>query len=598
MEIIKIKKYSQLLGKKPYIYWLLFVFILAAGSWIYVHKSLAAYSSAPLPIGDAREYHDMAGLFYEGRPPMNPWLCRWPGWPLIISTIWMVTGETAAVQYLISAIAMVAAVMLASLLAWKRGGPILGLSSLALLLFLPASMSNTQGLSDPLFALLLLLLLLIGYRLPEKPLLYALPAAFIVCFFIITRETGRHLALFLLILFSFYYFRNRLFSLKLVIALLICVCTGIVTLLIYYNYRARYNLIPMDLRYGITAFYFEFLQHHEAFYDDNRIYALMSFFDWLKLHPRSNWLKIFFTGFWNLQKVFDSILFTGAFLLVTIGLIRAAFDKWLLEILLCVFLTGLSIPYFIFGNETRFLIYSCLIGLPAAMAGFSLVASSLFPKSQLNFRKNIAVIIPPAFCILALLSAHYITAPPDIITYKSSRYPDQSDSVRNIKDLLASGKLEEAQDSIKSGLSKNPELAFYHFCRGFILYLQNNEKEAFAELDSSISLNPYQTAPYLMAFHFMWREGRREQALLYLERSMEYRPENPFIRKILKTIDQGIGRPDKKELFDKKGPFEYYVQNPILNKLIFKNCEWWLNLLYKFAPLNDKIKASSAEKIK
>ncbi|HUU26731.1 MAG TPA: hypothetical protein VM123_02875 [archaeon] len=583
--------YSDKKNSTPSSGWLLFwraafFLILAVGFWVYVRRGLAGYEAAPIPKADALEYFWIAKCHFEGQSPAeNPFLDRWPGLPLVVAMFWHLTGVTSAVQYLIGAVSMVLAVMMAGIIAWKREGPILALTSMALLLFLPTCLENANhGLTDSFFAMLAVQFLAVGYLLPQKPLLYAIPAAITAALLVLSREGGHFFVPYALALFMIFYYKRRQFSLRLAAVLGLCALTALGAFWAQMNYIHKYNLIPMGLRYGIAGFYYEFLQNRVVFYDDHRVYALMSYWDWLNLHPVGDWPGIFLHSFSNLLKIFDSTLFPGASILVAAGIIRAAIGKWTLEALYCLPLIFIYIPYYYLSIETRYLTHFCCIGLPMAISGIVLIANSLSPKSKILSRKRLAAILPPAFCLIALGSAYFIKEPPNVKVLRNLRFPDQKELQTCICSLLMKGRFDEAADSIKAGLSRNPELATFHLANGYVSYIHNHRIEAFENIERSISLNPYQTEAYYVAFHLSWREGQLEKATGYLERSLKYRPEFPITRQLLRDIYQSTGRVDSLKILERKGPFNYYLQHPKLRIDGQKNFLYWCVLLQLYTP--------------
>jgi len=573
-----------------------FVLLLVVAGWIYATRAIEVFTETPVPSGDALEYFRLAGSFYQGSPPgENIFLSRYPALPMLLCMIWQLTGITTLVQYLLGGTALLTAVGLIGILAWKRSGPALALISLALLLFQPVMIENSAlGLTEPLYVLLIVLMLISGRLLAERPYLYLLPAAIVSSLTVLCRQEGGYFAAFVLIVFSVHYLRTRRFSAHLFIALLICTLSALLVLNAYWNYLDRHQLVPMSYRLGSWAFYLDFLSGKAAFNDSNRIYTLMTFFDWLKLHPLSECFRIFLISLWNTGKTFDSMLFPGASLLTAAGLVRSFFGKWRLEAIISLSLLAFYIPAFYFSFSARHLLPFLCLGVPAAMDGLARLAGEIPAVRSSVRRRFFSALLPAAFCMAALFRG-YLSESEISAQSEKLRYPDQSEAELRITTHLYNGRFAEAGDSVAAGLSRNREYAFFHLARGFLLYMQADKGAAFDELETSISLNPYQTEAYYVAYHLHWREGRREQALGCLERSLEYRPEFPLSRKILESLYRSSGRSAKPELWERKGPFNYYLQHPKLRRMALVSVMWWNQLLQKHAPLSGAGPADTTE---
>jgi hypothetical protein len=564
-----------------------FILLLAAACWLYVRRALEVYAGAPVPAGDAMEEYLQARHFFQETPgDSNIWLNRWPSLSLLLSMIWHLTGPTALVQYLLSGTALVIAAGVTGILAWKRYGPYFATTCIVLLLFQPVMIYNSaRGITEPLFALLLVLLLACGYLLPKRPLLYLLPLAVIASLFVLCKEEGRYLSTYFLIIFSIYYIKTRQFSLKLLLVLFCCTAVTAFSLYCYRHYIETRNLIPIPYRIGRYFFFKEFLDGKASFNDVNCIYMLMTPFSWLKLHPPDELLSIFFKGLYNAYRTMDSMLFPGASLLVITGLVRFAFDKKL-DFFFILPIAGFYIFPFALHIDNRYLLPFYCLSLPPVLQGLKQIAASPTFIRNPNFRNRLAGAVPIAFCLLALFYGHLFNQGKPPVQPKSVAYTDYIALQERIIKLLYNGKFNEASTSIEAGLAQNREFAFFYLAQGFIHATEGNKQKAYKDLETSLSLNPYQAEAYYAAYHLLWADGQQQQALSYLERSLEYRPEFPLFRKLLDNIYRSTDRTDKLELLDRKGLFNYYHQHPELRRKAISPVMLWNQLLQKHVPIN------------
>jgi len=567
-----------------------FILLLVAAGWLYLRRAMETYLSAPIPAGDAMEEFLQAERFFLGNPPgENIWLNRWPALSLVLCLFWHLTGKTALVHYLLGGAALLATAAAAGILAWKRCGRPFAMACLVLLTFQPVIIQNSaRGLTEPLFSLLLVLLLVCGRLLPKRPLLYLLPTAVIAALLVLCKEEGRLLSGYFLIIFSIYYIKTRQVSVKLLIAMFCCAAAALSALYGYAHYVESHSLIPPAYRIGGYLFYKEFLVGKTAFDDINRFFTMMTPLEWLKLHPPGEWAAIFFRGVSNAYGTFNSMLFPGAALLVIAGLIRSAFERKL-DFFFILPIAAFYLAPFAFHIDNRYLLPFYCLSLVPALQGLKQIAASLSFIRNPDFRNRLAGAVPAAFCILALFFGHLIRGEETVVKAEADHLPDQTALQTALYPMLLEGRFEEAGDSLKVGLSRNPDWAFFHLARGVTLYAAGEKSPAFEHLDRSIRLNPYQMEAYHVAYYLLLREGRRAKALNYLERSLKYRPEAPLTNKLLLQAYNAEGRSDTLDRLKGKTIFNYYLRHPVLRTKAQLSSYTWYKLLSQHLPLEGEI---------
>jgi tetratricopeptide (TPR) repeat protein len=568
-------------------FWRLAFFLLLTGAGLLgVLAALDSYKSVPMPVGDAREYFDQARSLSTGNlPEGNIWLSRWPAMSMLLSMIWRLTGVTSLVQYLLGSAALLATALIIFILAMKRSGLSVAVASLIILLFQPAILQTASlGLSEPLFTLLALLLLVSGYLLEDRPYFYLLPAVIILSLFVLCKEESRYLAVIALILFSVRYYRAGRFSIGILIALSACVLTALCSLYFYSHYLEQNNLVPMKYRIGAYYFFKEFLQGKEPYNSVNRCFNMMTFFDWLRLHSPEELFRLLLHGLSNARLAFDSLLFPGASFIFILGLLFSAFSNWTLEFLFLLPLAGFYPAAFAYSSEPRFLFPFCCLGLPAALDGWRIITRYVLNRLKPGFHMHLDGTVPLVFCFITLF---YGYMPVKVATATGSEeklFPDQSIAQVYIGVLLEQERFAEADDSLAAGLARNPNWSLFHLERGITSYAAGRKKEAFEHLDKSISLTPYTVETYYVAYYLLARDGQNEKAVTYLERSIKYRPEFPMIRDLLEHIYKDSGKVETIENLNRKGPFNYYLQHPLLYRAIRNQFAQWINFLQNHFP--------------
>jgi 4-amino-4-deoxy-L-arabinose transferase-like glycosyltransferase len=153
--------------------------IATVGLAVRIWYALAVAGEAPL-VGDGLEIFGIADAVADGRGYITPIVPEGeepvatahkpPLYPLVVALVFTLTGDSYVVQHVVTAVIGTGTVVIMAMLAGRLAGPRAAIAAAAVGAVYPAFVAADASLrSEPLYAFLIALALLVAYRAWERP---------------------------------------------------------------------------------------------------------------------------------------------------------------------------------------------------------------------------------------------------------------------------------------------------------------------------------------------------------------------------------------------------------------------------------------------
>ncbi|OGG06600.1 MAG: hypothetical protein A3F83_15170 [Candidatus Glassbacteria bacterium RIFCSPLOWO2_12_FULL_58_11] len=566
--------------------WILVVSVMLTASLLYYMDARTQYSLHSEPTGDALEYYLMARHFFDRQFVLNNvFLDRLPALPLLLSVIWKFSGVTALAQYLLGGVCFLAIGLITCLVLKRYCNWPIALVSMVIVLFHPAIIQNaSRGMTEPLYIFLLFSIILIGFTLPQRPFLLAVPAAVLAAALVMIRQEGLLTASVCLIAFAFYYFKENKLNLKVIAVLLIVALVCIFSEIGFAWYVNENNLVPISYRVGSYYFYKELLEGKVSYGGESRYYALITFFSWLKMHSVGSMSRIVLGSLSKMNAALSYLFFPGGFIIMVCFVLMGLFSSVFIPAFISIPLLAFFVFSFKYNSDIRFLIPFFCLTIPVAMFQLYQIGEKKLKGFRILLHAPMA--LPLLFGLSLLTNSLRFPETSTGNSVNDSRIADQSNFAIQHKalSLLLEGQFSEAQQAVEKGLTLYPEWAYFHLIKGITSYHSGDLNEALTSVTRATEINPYLAEGYYIKSYILGREQQYEAALQALEAVLEWRPEYPPIRKLLEYNYSRMQRKDKLEQLNKAHLFNYYVTNPVLLSRAMDTFKYWNLVLNRYFP--------------